>query len=262
MKLQLLRNATQVLTVNNKTLLIDPMMASKGSYDAFQQTGNDRKNPLVDLPLNKQELSDLIVHTDVVLLTHLHLDHWDPIAQQMLPKDVPILCQPVNVETIQKAGFTNVQPIADEIIWEGIRINRTNGKHGTGDHEKRMGMVSGYVIYFEGESLYIAGDTIWCNDVKQAIDRYNPLRIVLNGGAARFVTGDAIVMDINDVITVCNYAPNAKVYVVHLEAVNHSTESRAEINTAIKANGLSERCFVPEDGAYLFDNADAAANAL
>lgn len=252
MKLQLLRNATQVLTINNKTILIDPMLAPKGSYDAFQQTGNDRKNPLVDLPISDHELNYLIAHTDAVLLTHLHLDHWDPAAQQLLPKDIPVLCQPVNVEAIQNLGFTNVQPVADELTWQGIRINRTNGKHGTGEVEKRMGIVSGYVISFKGEVVYIAGDTIWCDDVKQAIDQYKPSRIVLNGGAARFVQGDAIVMDINDIITVCNYAPEAKVYVVHLEAVNHATESRAEITKAIEADSLTERCFVPEDGALLF----------
>ncbi|WCT14959.1 MBL fold metallo-hydrolase [Mucilaginibacter jinjuensis] len=252
MKLQLLRNATQVLTINNKTILIDPMLAPKGSYDAFQQTGNDRKNPLVDLPLNEQELSELIASIDAVLLTHLHLDHWDPIAQQLLPKDILVLCQQVNVEAIQNVGFTNIQPVADELIWEGIRFDRTNGKHGTGEIEKRMGIVSGYVISFEDESVYIAGDTIWCDDVKQAIDQYKPSQIVLNGGAARFVQGDAIVMDINGIITVCNYAPGAKVYVVHLEAVNHGTENRADIRKAIEANGLTERCFVPEDGELLF----------
>jgi L-ascorbate metabolism protein UlaG (beta-lactamase superfamily) len=252
MKLQLLRNATQVLTVNNKTILIDPMLAPKGSYNAFQQTGNDRKNPLVDLPLNQQEIHDLIAQTDAVLLTHLHLDHWDPTAQQLLPKDIPLFCQPANVEAIQKVGFTNVQHVAHEITWEGIKINRTDGKHGKGEVEKRMGIISGYVVSFEDESVYIAGDTIWCDDVKKAIDQYQPSRIVLNGGAARFIEGDAIVMDINDIITVCQYAPKANVYVVHLDAVNHGTESRADIKAAIEANGLSDRCSAPEDGAFLF----------
>ena len=248
MNLQLLRNATQILTINGKTFLIDPMLAPKGSYDAFQNTGNSVKNPLVDLPINDSELKQLIAQTDAVLLTHIHLDHWDTTAQQLLPKDITLFCQPANVEAISQADFINITPVIDELIWNDIQIHRTGGQHGTGDIGQRMGIVSGYVIKYGNDTLYIAGDTIWCDEVQQALDQYQPTHIVLNGGGARFITGDAIVMDINGVITVCNYAPEAKVYVVHLEAVNHGKESREDIKTALKDRDFADRCFVPVDG--------------
>ncbi|SFE46917.1 L-ascorbate metabolism protein UlaG, beta-lactamase superfamily [Chitinophaga sp. CF118] len=238
-KLQLLRNATQILHINNKKVLIDPLLAPKHTYDSIPQTGNNLRNPLVDLPI---DIEEVISQTDAVLLTHIHQDHWDITAQELLPKDILLFCQPANVDTIRKQGFINVQEIDDEIIWNGAKISRTSGKHGTGEIGQRMGTVSGYVINDGKESLYIAGDTIWCPEVKAAIDKYNPGHIVVNGGAARFITGDSIVMDIKDIITVCDYTPSAKIYVVHLEAVNHSTESRQKIKEAIK------RCIVPDDG--------------
>ncbi|ACU60926.1 MBL fold metallo-hydrolase [Chitinophaga pinensis] len=252
MKVQLLRNASLVLTVREKTLLVDPYLAPKGTYAAFDFTGNERRNPLVDLPLSEQQLAALIAHTDAVLLTHIHSDHWDDTAREFIPKHIPVLCQPANEDTIREQGYTNVTPVADELIWEGIKISRTHGQHGTGQIGERMGIVSGYVISDGEEELYIAGDTIWCDDVKQALDKYKPKKIIVNGGGARFVEGDAIVMDIRDILQVCNYAPGASVSVVHLEAVNHGKQSREEIRKALQEQQFTHRCFVPEDGAFLF----------
>lgn len=252
MKLQLLRNASLVLTVKGKRLLVDPFFADKGAYDPFNFTGNDRRNPLVDLPLTQQQLAALVAQTDAVLLTHIHSDHWDEKARELLPKDIPVFCQPDNIAAIRGQGFTNVTAVENDLTWEGIRISRTGGQHGTGEIGERMGIVSGYVIN-DGETiLYIAGDTIWCDEVQQALDQYTPGKIVVNGGAARFLQGDPIVMNIPDVIQVCRYAPTADVYVVHLEAVNHGTESRSEIRQALQEQQLDNRCFVPEDGAFLF----------
>lgn len=248
MKVQLLRNATQVLTVNGKTLLIDPMLAPKGTYEPFRNTENTLKNPLVDLPINDIELAQLIASTHAVLLTHTHLDHWDTSAQQLIPKNTTIICQPADTETLKQAGFLNLMTVNDDLLWNNIHIARTGGQHGTGEIGKLMGTVSGYVVTYKQDRLYIAGDTIWCKEVKDAIDNYKPNMIVVNGGAARFKTGEPIVMSINDVIKIYRYAIDARIYVVHLEAVNHATESRTLIKAALKIGRLSDRCFVPGDG--------------
>ncbi|WP_188316154.1 MBL fold metallo-hydrolase [Chitinophaga agrisoli] len=252
MNVQLLRNATLVVQVNGKTILVDPMLGARDSYDPIPYTDNGLRNPLVDLPINEAQLQALIGQTDAILLTHLHIDHWDPAAQQMLPKQLPVFCQPVDAETIRASGFTNVIPVTDELCWEGITIYRSVGRHGVGAITQLTGAVSGYVITAGEERLYIAGDSIWCDEVAQTLDRFRPNRIVLNGSAARFVIGDPIIMNIADVITVCKYAPLAQVYVVHMESVNPSTESRADVKTALADHSLSHRCHVPDDGAYLF----------
>lgn len=252
MNLQLLRNATQILRVNGKTILIDPMLAPQHFYPPFERTGTEVRIPTVDLPIGTEELDLLISKTDAVLLTHLHLDHWDDLAKALLPKDMTLFCQPADIEAIRQAGFTNVQVIEEDLVWNEVRISRTGGQHGVGEIGKLMGIVSGYVIRHEQEVLYIAGDTIWCAEVKAALDQYQPDRIVLNGGAARFVAGEPIVMDTKDILKVAAYMPASKIYVVHLEAVSHASESRAFIKAALAEQGLSERCFVPEDGSFLF----------
>jgi L-ascorbate metabolism protein UlaG (beta-lactamase superfamily) len=235
MQLQLLRNATLLLQINGKKILVDPMLAPAGSYPALPNTANTIRNPTVDLPV---DAATLVADVDAVLLTHLHRDHWDELARELLPKDIPLLCQPVSMEELQKQGFIHLLPVADSLTWEGITVHRTGGRHGTGEIGERMGVVSGFVI----DGLYIAGDTIWCEEVKAALDTYQPKHIVVNGGAARFVTGGPIIMSIEDIKKVRAYAPLATLYVVHLEAVNHVTESREAIKKAIPES------IVPEDG--------------
>ena len=46
-------------------------------------------NPLVDLPM---PVEDIINGIDAVIVTHLHLDHWDDIAKEVLPKRNKIIC--------------------------------------------------------------------------------------------------------------------------------------------------------------------------
>ena len=93
--------------------------------------------------------------------------------------------------------------------------------HGTGEIAAALGAVSGRIV----DGVYIAGDTIWCDEVAAALDRHKPRAVVVNGGGARFNEGDPIVMDADDVRQL-RAATDATVVVVHLEAINHCLEPR------------------------------------
>ncbi len=54
-----------------------------------------------------------------------------------------------------------------------------------------MGAVSGFVLAAAGEpTLYIAGDTIWCEEVRTALEQHQPDVVVVNAGAAQLAEGD------------------------------------------------------------------------
>ena len=113
-----------------------------------------------------------------------------------------------------------------------------------------MAPASGYVLQHEGEpTLYIAGDTIWCHEVQEAIHRFHPQVIVVNAGGARFLQGDPITMTPEDVIHVCKAAPHAHLIADHMEAINHCLVTRSELARAAHAAGV--KVTIPEDGELI-----------
>jgi L-ascorbate metabolism protein UlaG (beta-lactamase superfamily) len=252
-QIQLIRSATLVVSFAGYTFLVDPMLGPAGSTDPIENTPNPRRNPLVELPFDPQTLDDLLARIDAVLVTHTHRDHWDPAAIELLPKGMPILCQPADEARIRTDGFAEVLPVDASLMWRDIELIRTGGRHGTGEIGRQMAPVSGFVLRAEGEgTLYIAGDTIFCPEVEEALLKYRPDVTVVNAGAARFLIGDPIVMTVEDVVRVSRTLPTTLVIAVHLEALNHCPLTRSELQEKLREEGLLSRVVVPEDGARQF----------
>jgi L-ascorbate metabolism protein UlaG (beta-lactamase superfamily) len=244
--IRLIRNATCVIRYGGRTILLDPFLSDAGTLPAFNNTPNPRPNPLVPLPIPAAEV---LAGTDATLLTHLHVDHWDTVGRDMLPKDATVFVQPPDASRVSQAGFTAVRTIDADISWEGIAIARTVARHGSGDVGQRMGAVSGYVLKQPGSpTLYIAGDTIWCPEVAAAIRTHRPDIIVVNAGEARFLEGGPIIMGVDDVVEVCRSAPQATVLAVHMEAVNHCVLSRDGLRAGLQRAGIASTVVIPQDG--------------
>jgi L-ascorbate metabolism protein UlaG (beta-lactamase superfamily) len=231
-RLTLVRNATIILEMNGTRLLLDPMLDDAGARPAIENTANQLRNPLVGLPIPAEEV---LRNIDAVLITHLHRDHFDDKAAAVMPRDIPAFCQPEDEERLRAVGLMT-RPVTDSVSFNGLRITRTGGCHGVGKMADDLGPVSGFII----EDVYVAGDTIWCPEVEQAITQHKPAVAVVNGGGACFVDSAPIVMTTSDIRKVAARVPT--VVVVHLEAINHCFETRefvrAEVPDAI----------VPDDG--------------
>jgi L-ascorbate metabolism protein UlaG (beta-lactamase superfamily) len=211
-RLTLVRHATLVLETSLGRVIVDPMLRAAGTTPPIENTPNQRPNPLVELPLPP---AAVVAGAELCIVTHLHSDHFDDAADEVLPRDLPILTQPESADALAARGFTNISV-------EHPSIPMTRGRHGTGAIGEAMGAVSGWVV----DGLYIAGDTIWCDEVGDALERHRPRAIVLNASGARFDVGDPIVMDAVDVRRV-RAATDVPIAVVHLEAINHCLEPRS-----------------------------------
>ena len=248
MRIRLLRHATLLIQTGETRLLIDPMFDRPGSQPPVAETHDPRPNPLVPLPVDPL---DAVRGISATLVSHLHGDHFDRTALGVVPRDRPVLCQPRDHLMLVRAGLAAT--VLDQPMAIGdVTVTRTTGIHGTGAIGKEMGDVSGFVISAAGEpTLYVAGDTVWCDHVAEAIAVHEPAIVVVNAGAARFIHGDPITMDVADVLAVCEAAPKALVIAVHMEAMNHCGLDRASLRAAVETAGLAGRVATPADGETL-----------
>ena len=58
-------------------------------------------------------------------------------------------------------------------------------------------------------------------------------------------------MGTEDVLKVCEAAPDAAIIASHMDAVNHATVSRTELREFLKKHGVDGRVLIPEDGEFL-----------
>ncbi|MGG1247696.1 MBL fold metallo-hydrolase [Bacillus spizizenii] len=254
MEIQQIRNATIIVEYAGKRFLIDPMLAEKGTYPPFPNTiRQDQYNPLASLPTS---IDNIINNVDAVIVTHLHLDHFDEAAQKLLSKDIKMFVQnEEDAKEVRNAGFQHVEVLQEDTVFEDIKLVKTKGEHGRGEELLKLaGLVCGVVFKHQNEkTLYVAGDTVWYEAIQEVIDTHNPDIIVVNGGDNQILELGSLIMGKDDIYEVHKAAPNAKIISVHMEAVNHWTLSREELKSFIEEKGISSHVLVPDDGeSYKF----------
>lgn len=247
MKIQLVRSATLRVEYAQQLFVIDPYLAAMHSRPSF--TGRSL-NPLVDLPCSPADVLDGI---QLALISHLHSDHFDPAAQQLLPKNTPIFCQPGDESQIAAHGFHLVTAIPDSIVWQGITIRRTPCQHGSGEVLAQMGQASGFIFQADHEpTLYWAGDTILTDTISELIERTQPEIIVTHSCGAVWGEGVLIVMDATQTVAVCRAAPRSVVIATHMDSLDHATISRSDLRQYAHAQGITPaQLRIPLDGEAL-----------
>ncbi|ADB50668.1 MBL fold metallo-hydrolase [Conexibacter woesei] len=253
MRLRLIRNATLRLEYAGRDLLLDPCLDDARSWAPIEGILHaDVPSPLRPLP---EPAERVVAGLDGVLATHLHVDHWDATARRLLPAAIPLACQPADAAALHAQGFTAVRAVegGSAAEWLGIELQRTGGRHSAGPAAEALGPVSGFVLRAPGEPvLYVAGDSVWCEEVEQALARHAPDVVVLNCGAASLADGERITMDAGDVARVLEAAPAAIVVAVHFETVSHCVLTREQLRAALPgAPGAPARLRVPDDGETL-----------
>lgn len=248
MKLQLWRNSTLQIKTGKINFLIDPMLGKKGSFGVFPWTNDDRENPLVDLPYTGSELASKLKSIDAVLVSHLHPDHWDEAAVNLIKKSTPIVCPEPIANGIASYGFQNIKAIQSQLDINGIQIHLTKGRHGTGEIGKKMGVVHKFILQENEQKVYVAGDTILCQEVKDAIDEWQPQHIAVAGGAVTFAIGEPVTMTARQIKELAAYTPDANIWITHLETISPCKEDRAFIAEFLDLNKLQVQCKILNDG--------------
>ena len=140
MNITLVRSATLILETRAGRLLLDPMLDPAGARPPIEGTANPVRNPTVELPFPPAEV---VRGLDAVLVTHCHKDHLDDTAERLLPRDVPVFCQPEDGERLRALGL-EARPVDDALDWNGLTLHRVPARHGTGS--STVGLRTGFAV--------------------------------------------------------------------------------------------------------------------
>src|ERR687893_2902143 len=158
-------NATVLIRYAGFTILTDPNFLHAGDHVhlGYGLTSRRTTDPAVEI----EDLPPL----DFVLLSHLHGDHFDRVAERKLNKATLIISTRHATSYLEKVGFTRTHPLK---TWEEIEVRKGEatlrltvmpGTHGPGPLGAVLPPVMGSMLNFaDGEEethlrMYISGDT-------------------------------------------------------------------------------------------------------
>ena len=249
MRLHQIRNATIILEYNGTRFLIDPMFAPKGTYPPI----TSKSWPFHDLPISPK---DIIKNIDAVILTHLHTDHFDKYAQDILPKDTKIFVQDIfDKNALEKENFENLEVLNPEgTVYENIKLYKIPCRHGEREFAEPIFLANGMRweamgVVFEAENeptIYIAGDTILYDGVKFALDTFRPKYTVVNSAYTLVGKNTPVLMGIEDLKALHKYS-TTKIIASHLDSVDNGTLFRADLHTS----DVTEYIYTPADGEIM-----------
>lgn len=259
MKIQQIRNATLRIEYGGKTFLTDPWLMDKGAMGTLANTpyrcaDPSKENipmPMVALPM---PVADVLRDIDAYVITHIHPDHVDMEADgtvgHLLDKLTPTFVQsPEDAQILLHSGFTDVTVLYENSTFDQVRLIKTPGRHGT---KIPCGPSCGVVFQAEREKpLYMAGDTIWYDAVKETLERFRPDVVIVNACAATLQTEGRLIMDDTDIACIHAVCPQATIVISHMDTVAHATISRSDMQHRIQERGLESATIMPDDGEIL-----------
>jgi L-ascorbate metabolism protein UlaG (beta-lactamase superfamily) len=192
--------ATVVVRCGGFTFLTDPNFLHRGDHAKLGYGLRSRRR--TEPALSIAELPPL----DFVVLSHHHGDHFDDVAADQLPKDVPIVTEPHAARTLRRQGFR--RPIALR-TWErqtfrrgpwSLTLTAAPAKHAPQPVRRLLPPVMGSIIDVELDGgrrwrLYITGDTLVHDGLDEIARRHPDIDLcILHLGGTR-IAGILLTMD-------------------------------------------------------------------
>jgi L-ascorbate metabolism protein UlaG (beta-lactamase superfamily) len=216
-------------------LLTDPTFDAPGRTYHFGWGTGSRK--LAGPAIDAADIGPI----DAVLLTHdHHADNLDDAGRALL-SDVPLVITTAAGAKRLYGSARGLEPWASTRLERpgrpSIDVTATACRHGPALSRALVGDVIGFALRWDGQDdgvLWISGDTVLYDGVRQVADRFKVAVAILHLGAAGFrATGPVrYTMTANDAVELCGVLRPRTVIPVHYEGWSHFRQGREEIERA------------------------------
>lgn len=235
--------ATTVISYAGFTVLTDPNFLHRGQR-AFLGKGLTAVR-LTDPALRVDELPPL----DVMVLSHLHGDHFDRVARRGLPHELPVVTTGQAARRLRRYGFEQARALATwdtQTVRRGaatLQITALPARHAFGVVERLLPPVIGSLLEFrppDGDPLriYVSGDTL-VHDELADIRRRHPdidLAILHLGGTRIF--GLLVTMDGAQGVQALRLVQPRQALPVHYDDYKVFRSPLRDFRAALEAAGL------------------------
>jgi L-ascorbate metabolism protein UlaG (beta-lactamase superfamily) len=150
-------HASTLIQIDDKFILTDPV---------FTTTVGQFSKRLIEPGIDPENLPKI----DVVLLSHMHIDHWSPVSLDLIESKVKEMIIPQGGFVYVPNYSFNTTELKTWQMWEsdGLKITAVpvlhNGwRYGIDDAWMKTSF-SGYIIEYNGICVYFSGDTGYIPD--------------------------------------------------------------------------------------------------
>lgn len=246
--------ATVLIRYAGFTILTDPNFLHRGQK-AHLGYGL-RSTRLTDPALTIDELPPL----DLVLLSHMHGDHWDEVADRRLDRRLPIVTTPHAAAVLAHRGFASAHALR---TWEalavrkgavGLRVTSMPGRHGPGALSLLLPPVMGSMLEFDpGDAaaplrLYISGDTLVFDQLREIPRRFSGIDLALLHLGGTRIGGVLLTMDAAQGLEAMRIVNPAQVVPIHYNDYRVFRSPLEDFRRAVDAAGLGDRVHYLEHG--------------
>jgi L-ascorbate metabolism protein UlaG (beta-lactamase superfamily) len=251
--------ATVIIRYAGFTILTDPNFLHKGEYVklGYGLRSRRRTNPAMQI----EDLPPL----DLVVLSHMHDDHFDRVAYKKLSKTVPIVSTKHAVAALAKGGFRSTYALD---TWDALnvtkgearlRITSMPGKHGPGPLTAALPPVMGSMLEFSRSGgattlrLYITGDTLVHDDLREIPRRFPGIDLALLHLGGTRVLGITLTMDGKQGVEMMRIVAPRMSVPIHYNDYTVFKSPLKDFARALKEAGLEKKVtYVRHGGTYRF----------
>ena len=239
--------ATVIIRYAGFTILTDPNFLHAGDHVhlGYGLTAKRLTNPAVEI----EDLPPL----DFVLLSHLHGDHFDRLAERKLNKATPIVSNRHATSYLQKVGFTKTHALK---TWEpldvrkgeaNLRLTSLPGTHGPGPLGAVLPPVMGSMLEFGrvGEEprlrMYVSGDTLVHDRLREIPRRFPEVDLAMLHLGGTKVLGIFVTMDAEQGLEAMRIINARTTVPIHYNDYTRFESPLEDFKRAVANAGLDDR---------------------